>query len=91
MSDGTNVEKCRFRRWVNQNVQIAALVVISMENGAENSRILGAVPLNNHSDGCTMRLKDEGGLHKGFLIFKFDFSTPGGALQSTGRLSVFEY
>ena len=62
-----------------------------MENRTENSRILGAVPLNNHSDGCTMRLKDEGGLHKGFLIFKFDFSTPGGALQSTGRLSVFEY
>ena len=62
-----------------------------MENGTENPRVLGPVALNNHSDGCAVRLKDEGGLHKSFLILKSDYSTPGGALQSTGRLSVFEY
>ena len=50
-------------------------------------RVLGTVPLNNHSDGCTMRLKGEGGLHEYFPILKSDFSTQCGALQSTGRLS----
>jgi hypothetical protein len=62
-----------------------------MENGTENPRVLGPVPLNNHSDGYAMRLKDKGGLPKGFLILKSDFSTPGGVRQSTGRLSVLEY
>jgi hypothetical protein len=84
---GPNVEQGRFGRWVNQYVQIAALVVTPMENRAENPRILGSVPLNNHSDGCTMRLKDEGGLHEGFAALKPDFITPCGGRQSTSRLS----
>jgi hypothetical protein len=83
---GPNVEQGRFGCWVNQYVQIAALVVTPMENRPENPRILGAVPLHHRSDGSTMRLKDEGGLHQAFAVLKPDFSTPCGALQSTGRL-----
>jgi hypothetical protein len=85
--DSPNVEQRRFGRWVNQYVQIAALVVIPMENGAENPRILGAMPLHHRSDGCTMRLKGEGGLHECFPILKSDFSIPCGGRQSTSRLS----
>ncbi len=43
--DGTNVKQCCFGRWVDQYVQVAALQVIAVENGTENPRILGTVPL----------------------------------------------
>jgi hypothetical protein len=47
MSDGANVEHGGVWRGVNENVKVAAFLVITMQHGAKNSGIARTVALDH--------------------------------------------
>lgn len=67
MPDRPDIEQRGFGRDIDEDVEVTALLVLPMENGAEDTRIAGAVGLDDAADRGTVQLKCTGGLHGGVL------------------------
>ncbi|MBK8121821.1 MAG: hypothetical protein IPK39_23795 [Sulfuritalea sp.] len=66
--DGSDIEQCRIRRGVDQDVEVAALGVIAVNDRAADTRVARMMRLNNATDGCATTSKGDG-------RFQVDFFT----------------
>jgi hypothetical protein len=66
MPDRTNVKHGCLGGRVNQDVQIAAFLVIAIKHLAENSGLAGAVPQHHAANRCAVSFKGNRWSHRAF-------------------------
>ena len=64
MPDRADVEQRRVRGRIDKNVQIAAVGIFAVKDGAEHARVTGAVGLDHQADRSAVCVQDFGRLHK---------------------------
>jgi hypothetical protein len=66
MPDRTNVKHGCLGRRINQDVQVAAFLVVAMEHRAENSGVAGTVPQHHVANRCAVSFKSNRWFHEAF-------------------------
>lgn len=63
MPDGTNIHHCGVRRWVNQDVEVTVIGIVTVEDGTKHTSIAGTMSLNDATNGGAMGIEGVGWLH----------------------------